>query len=149
MFRPEKPVATKLQFIFNLFDYNMDDTLDPEELAEMITIVSAPAKVVSGDRCAMHLDTVPKHILVVGLRRQTAAGQSQRAPRSEDVSLVSSNVCVLMHTVSSRLDQTWKSQSERVLSSKRSFGPPSLKPQPSLARCPSRPALRFSLGFRV
>ena len=39
VFRPDKPIATKLQFIFNLFDYNMDDTLDPEELAEMISIV--------------------------------------------------------------------------------------------------------------
>ena len=36
VFRPEKPIAVKLQFIFNLFDYNMDDTLDPEELNEML-----------------------------------------------------------------------------------------------------------------
>ncbi len=40
VFRPEKPIATKLQFIFNLFDYNMDDTLDPEELNEMLAVVS-------------------------------------------------------------------------------------------------------------
>mmetsp|Transcript_83120 Transcript_83120/g.134781 ORF Transcript_83120/g.134781 Transcript_83120/m.134781 type:complete len:190 (+) Transcript_83120:111-680(+) len=39
VFRPDKPVATKLQYIFNLFDYNMDDTLDPAELSEMISIV--------------------------------------------------------------------------------------------------------------
>jgi hypothetical protein len=43
VFRPDKPIATKLQFIFNLFDYNMDDTLDPEELSEMISIVCFPA----------------------------------------------------------------------------------------------------------
>jgi len=79
VFRPEKPIATKLQFIFNLFDYNMDDTLDPEELAEMITIVSASAKAVSRGRCALHLDTVPKHILVVGRGRHTTAGQSKIA----------------------------------------------------------------------
>ena len=40
VFRPEKPIAVKLQFIFNLFDYNMDDTLDPEELNEMLAVVS-------------------------------------------------------------------------------------------------------------
>jgi len=39
VFRPDKPITTKLQFIFNLFDYNMDDTLDPEELSEMISII--------------------------------------------------------------------------------------------------------------
>lgn len=43
VFRPDKPITTKLQFIFNLFDYNMDDTLDPEELSEMISIVCLPA----------------------------------------------------------------------------------------------------------
>ena len=40
VFRPEKPLATKLQFIFNLFDYDMDDTLDPKELSDMISFVS-------------------------------------------------------------------------------------------------------------
>ena len=39
VFRADKPLTTKLQFVFNLFDYNMDDTLDPEELAEMISVV--------------------------------------------------------------------------------------------------------------
>ena len=44
VFRPEKPIATKLQFIFNLFDYNMDDTLDPKELDEMLAIVRGNLK---------------------------------------------------------------------------------------------------------
>mmetsp|Transcript_32071 Transcript_32071/g.78703 ORF Transcript_32071/g.78703 Transcript_32071/m.78703 type:complete len:193 (-) Transcript_32071:321-899(-) len=38
-FRPGKDLNTKLQFIFNLFDYNMDDTLEPDELSDMIKTV--------------------------------------------------------------------------------------------------------------
>jgi hypothetical protein len=44
VFRPDKPIATKLQFIFNLFDYNMDDTLDPKELDEILAIVCVNPK---------------------------------------------------------------------------------------------------------
>lgn len=40
VFRAEKPLDSKLDFIFDLFDYNMDDTLDPKELKEMIQLVS-------------------------------------------------------------------------------------------------------------
>lgn len=39
VFRPGKDVNGKLQFIFNLFDYNMDDTLEAHELSDMIKTV--------------------------------------------------------------------------------------------------------------
>jgi Ca2+-binding EF-hand superfamily protein len=39
VFRPGKDLNGKLQFIFNLFDYNMDDTLEAHELSDMIKTV--------------------------------------------------------------------------------------------------------------
>mmetsp|Transcript_29092 Transcript_29092/g.68055 ORF Transcript_29092/g.68055 Transcript_29092/m.68055 type:complete len:194 (-) Transcript_29092:158-739(-) len=39
VFRPGKDINGKLQFIFNLFDYNMDDTLEAHELSDMIKTV--------------------------------------------------------------------------------------------------------------
>ncbi|KAJ1493787.1 hypothetical protein T484DRAFT_1928555 [Baffinella frigidus] len=38
-FRPEAPIDGKLSFIFNLFDYDMSDTLEPEELSDMVRLV--------------------------------------------------------------------------------------------------------------
>lgn len=39
VFRPGRDLNGKLQFIFNLFDYNMDDTLEASELSDMIKAV--------------------------------------------------------------------------------------------------------------
>ncbi|EKX41528.1 hypothetical protein GUITHDRAFT_59800, partial [Guillardia theta CCMP2712] len=39
IFRPGKPVVEKLAFIFDLFDYNLDDTLDISELHQIISLV--------------------------------------------------------------------------------------------------------------
>jgi Ca2+-binding EF-hand superfamily protein len=39
VFRPGRDLTGKLQFIFNLFDYNMDDTLEAHELSDMIKTV--------------------------------------------------------------------------------------------------------------
>lgn len=63
VFRPDKPLATKLQFIFNLFDYNMDDSLDPEELNEMISIVRPD---VGDDERASLVEQTVKDILAKG-----------------------------------------------------------------------------------
>lgn len=40
IFRPGKPVVEKLAFIFDLFDYNLDDTLDISELHQIISLVT-------------------------------------------------------------------------------------------------------------
>jgi len=39
IFRPGKPVVEKLKFIFDLFDYNLDDTLDVSELHQILSLV--------------------------------------------------------------------------------------------------------------
>jgi len=62
-FKPEAPLDEKLSFIFNLFDYDMSDTLEPSELADMVRLVKP--ELTESERTALVEQTV-KDVLLKG-----------------------------------------------------------------------------------
>jgi Ca2+-binding EF-hand superfamily protein len=64
VFRPGKDINEKLRFIFNMFDFNMDDSLGPQELDEMIKVIRP--ELVDEERKALVKQTTADILAKVG-----------------------------------------------------------------------------------